>query len=72
MLEIESNLTVSSTSSWVLDSGSSAHIYTSMQGLIKNRRLRECDIILRIDNRVKIAAKAVSTYCWKICPKVNR
>ena len=30
MLVIESNLIVSSTSSWVLDSGSSAHICTSI------------------------------------------
>ena len=35
MLVIESNLTVSSTSSWVLDSGLSAHICTLMQGLIE-------------------------------------
>ena len=34
MLITESNLTISSTSCWVLDSGSNAHIYTSMQGLI--------------------------------------
>ena len=46
MLVIESNLTVSSTSSWVLDFGSSAHIYTSMQGLIESRRLRKGDMIL--------------------------
>ena len=36
----------SSTSSWVLDSDSSAHICTSMQGLIESRRLREGDMIL--------------------------
>ena len=30
MLIIESNLTISSASSWVLDSGSSAHLCTSM------------------------------------------
>ena len=39
MLIIESNLIISSTSSWVLDSGSSTHICTSMQGLIESRRL---------------------------------
>lgn len=35
MLMIEKNLTVSSTSSWVIDSSSSAHFYTSVQGLYK-------------------------------------
>ena len=62
MLVIESNLMISSISSWVLFSGLSAHICTSMQGLIESRRLREDDIILRIDNRAKIAAEAVGTY----------
>ena len=38
MLVIKSNLTVSSTSSWVLDFGSSAHICTSIQSLIESRR----------------------------------
>ena len=40
MLIIESNLIVSSTSSWVLNSDSSAHICTSMQDLMGSRRLR--------------------------------
>ena len=62
MLVIKSNLMVSSTSSWILDSSSSAHICTSMQGLIESRRLREGDMILRIDNGAKIAVEAISTY----------
>ena len=33
MLVIETNLTVFSSSSWILNSSSSAHLYTSMQGL---------------------------------------
>ncbi|MDM1786904.1 hypothetical protein, partial [Acinetobacter bereziniae] len=41
MLVIETNLTVSSASSWVLDSGSSAHLCTSLQGLEDSRRLRD-------------------------------
>ena len=43
MLIIESNLMIFSTSSWVLDSGLSTHICTSMQGLIESKRLREGD-----------------------------
>ena len=62
MLVIESNLTVSSTFSWVLDSGSSAHLCTSMQGFEENRRLRDGDMILRVENRARVAAVAVGTY----------
>ena len=62
MLIIESNLTVSSASSWILDSGSSAHLCTSMQGLKESRRLRDGDMILRIGNRARVAAVVVETY----------
>ena len=61
MLVIESNLMVSSTSSWVLDFGSSVHICTLMQGLIENRNLREGDMILWISNEAKVATEAVGT-----------
>ena len=66
MLVIESNLTVSSTFSWVLDSGLSAHICTSMQGLIESRKLREGDMILRIDNGAKVATEAIGTYSFRL------
>ena len=66
MLVIESNLTVSSTSSWVLDSGSSAHIYTLMQGLIESRRLREGDMILQIGNGAKVTTEAIGTYLLRL------
>ena len=38
MLIIESNLMISSTSSWILDFDFSAYICTSMQGLIRSKR----------------------------------
>ena len=62
MLIIESNLTVSFASSWVLDSGSSAHLCTSMQGLEDSRRLRDGDMILHIGNGARVAAVAMETY----------
>ena len=62
MFVIKSNLMVSSTSSWILDSGSSTHICTSIQDLIESRRLREDDMILRISNGAKIVAEAIGTY----------
>ena len=66
MLIIESNLTISSASSWMLDSGSSAHLCTSMQGLEDSRRLRDGDMILRIGNRARVAVVAVGTYSLRL------
>ena len=71
MLVIESNLMSFFTFSWVLDSGSSAHIYTSMQGLIENRRLRKGDMILQISNKVKVAAEVVGTYPLRLPSSVR-
>ena len=62
MLILESNLTVSSTSSWMLDSDFSAHLCTSMQVLEESRRLRDGEMILRIGNEARVAAVAVGTY----------
>ena len=71
MLIIESNLMVSSASSWVLDSGSSAHLCTSMQGLEESRRLRDGDMILRIENGARVAAVAVGTYLLRLSLGLN-
>ena len=62
ILVIESNLTVSSTSSWILDSGSSAHICISMQGLERSRMLREGEMVLHVGNGAKVATQAVGSY----------
>ena len=62
MLILESNLTISSASSWVLDSGSSAHLCTSMQGLEESRRLRDGEMIRYVGNGARVAAVAVGTY----------
>ena len=64
MLVIDSNLMIFSTSSWVLDSDSNAHICTSIQGLIESRRLREGDIILHIDNGAKLTAEVIGIYLF--------
>ena len=68
MLVVESNLSVSSTSSSVLDSGSSAHICTSMQGLIDSRGLRHGVMILWISNGAKIAVEAIGIYSLRLPP----
>ena len=62
LLVIETNLTVFSSFSWVLDSGSSAHLCTSIQGLEEVRGLRKGEITLRVNNEASVAAVAVRTY----------
>ena len=46
LLVIEINLSISSSSSWILDSDSSAHLCNSMQGLKEVRGLRQDEITL--------------------------
>ena len=62
MFVFESNLTVTSSFSWILDSGSSAHICTSMQGLIESRWLRDGDMILHINNGAIVATVAMGSF----------
>ena len=62
LLVIETNLTIFSSSNWILDYGSSAHLCTSMQGLEEVRGLREGEITLRVGNGVRVAAVAARTY----------
>ena len=53
---------VFSASSWIFDSGSRAHLCTFMQDLEESRRLRDGDMILRIENGARVVAVAVETY----------
>ena len=69
MLVIEINLTVFSTSSWMFDSGSSAHLCISLQDLEDSRRLRDSEMILSVGNRAKIATMVVKTYPLRLLMK---
>ena len=62
MFVIETNLTVSSSSSLVLDSSSSAHLYTSMLGLEEVKGLREGKITLWVGNGARITVVAIRIY----------
>ena len=62
MLVMETNLMISSTSNWVIDSGSSAHLYTSLQDLEVSRKLREGNMILGVENGAKVTVVAMGTY----------
>ncbi|KAK8619616.1 hypothetical protein V6N13_135898 [Hibiscus sabdariffa] len=53
---------VSTSSSWVLDTGCGSHICTSVQGLHNRRNLAKGDVDLRVGNGARVAALAVGTY----------
>ncbi|KAK8554175.1 hypothetical protein V6N12_031146 [Hibiscus sabdariffa] len=53
---------VSTSSSWVLDTGCGSHICTSVQGLHTRRNLAKGDVDLRVGNGERVAALAVGTY----------
>ena len=61
LFEIETNLTVFSSSSWILHSDSSTHLCTSMQDL-EVRGLKEGDITLRIGNGARVTVVTVGIY----------
>ncbi|KAG8478249.1 hypothetical protein CXB51_028152 [Gossypium anomalum] len=56
------DINLSTTTSWVLDTGCGSHICTSAQGLQRSRTLARGDMDLRVGNRARVAALAVGTY----------
>lgn len=57
---IEVNL--STSTSWVLDTGCGSHICVNVQGLRRSRTLAKGEVDLRVGNGAKVAALAVGTY----------
>ncbi|PNX82340.1 retrotransposon protein putative Ty1-copia subclass, partial [Trifolium pratense] len=57
---IEINL--STSASWVLDTGCGSHICTNVQGLKRSRELAKGEVDQRVGNGAKVAALAVGTY----------
>ena len=57
---IEINL--STSTSWVLDTGCGSHICTNVQGLKKSRQLKKGEVDLRVGNGARVVALAVGTY----------
>ncbi|KAL4283555.1 hypothetical protein GQ457_16G031700 [Hibiscus cannabinus] len=53
---------MSTSSSWVLDTGCGSHICTSVQGLHMRRTLAKGDVDLRVGNGARVASLAVGTY----------
>ena len=61
LLMIVTNLTISSTTSWVIDFGSSVHLCTSMQDLKECRRLRLGEMTLQVGNGARVASMTAGT-----------
>ena len=66
LLIIESNLMVFSSSSWVLDFDSSAHVCTSIQELEEVGGLREGEITLQISNGARVVVVTIETYSLRL------
>ncbi|KAK8593781.1 hypothetical protein V6N12_045855 [Hibiscus sabdariffa] len=62
---------VSTSSSWVLDTGCGSHICTSVQGLHTRRTLAKGDVDLRVGNGARVAALAVGTYVLPLPSGLN-
>ena len=58
---IEINISTYQTDSWVLDTGSGAHICSNMQVLTKSRMLKKGEVELRVGNGARVAALAIGT-----------
>ncbi|KAG8497176.1 hypothetical protein CXB51_008417 [Gossypium anomalum] len=56
------DINLSTTTSWVLDTGCGFHICTSVQGLQRSRTLAREDVDLRVGNGARVATLAVGTY----------
>ncbi|KAG8497104.1 hypothetical protein CXB51_008305 [Gossypium anomalum] len=71
------DINLSTTTSWVLDTGCGSHICTSVQGLQRSRTLARGDVDLRVRNGVRVAALAVGTYTLSlpsgldVCGQIN-
>jgi hypothetical protein len=59
---IEINITVSSSDSWVFDTGSMIHTYKSLQGVSLTRRITNGELDVHISNRAKVTTIAVNTF----------
>ncbi|KAK8715427.1 hypothetical protein V6N13_042761 [Hibiscus sabdariffa] len=62
---------VSTSSSWVLDTGCGSHICTSVQGLHTRRNLAKGDVDLRVGNGARVVALAVGTYVLSLPSGLN-
>ncbi|KAK8680980.1 hypothetical protein V6N13_053388 [Hibiscus sabdariffa] len=56
------DVSMSTSSSWVLDTGFGSRICTSLQGLYMRRNLAKGDVDLRVGNGARVVALAVGTY----------
>jgi hypothetical protein len=59
---IKINIAVSSSDSWVFDTGSIIHTCKSLRGLSLTRRLANGELDVRVGNGTKVAAIAVETF----------
>ncbi|KAK8559961.1 hypothetical protein V6N12_012772 [Hibiscus sabdariffa] len=66
------DVNMSTSSSWVLDTGCGSHICTSVQVLHMRRNLAKGDVDLRVGNGARVAALAVGTYVLSLPSKMTK
>ncbi|KAK8652409.1 hypothetical protein V6N13_061427 [Hibiscus sabdariffa] len=66
------DVNMSTSSSWVLDTGCGSHICISVQGLHMRRNLAKGDVDLRVGNGARVAALAVGTYVLSLPRKMTK
>jgi hypothetical protein len=59
---IEINIAVSSSDSWVFDTGLMIHTCKSLQGISLTRRFAKGEFDVRVNNGAKVAVISVSTF----------
>jgi hypothetical protein len=59
---IEINIAISSSDSWIFDSGSMIHTCKSLQGLSQTRRFAKSELDVCVSNGAKVVAIAVDTF----------
>jgi hypothetical protein len=63
---IEINIALSSSESWVFDTGSMIHTCKSLQGLSETRRFARGELDVHVGNGAKVAVLAAGTYHFSL------
>jgi hypothetical protein len=67
---IEINIAVSSSDSWVFDTGSMIHTCKSLQGLSLTRKFAKGELDVRVSNGAKDAAIAVGSFHQSLLSRI--
>ncbi|KAI5404436.1 hypothetical protein KIW84_051561 [Lathyrus oleraceus] len=64
-------INLSTSASWILDTGCGSHICTNVQGLKRSRDLAKDEVDLQVSNGAKVVALAIGTYVLTLPSHIN-